>query len=528
MLKIQSLTRPLAQCMTTLSILWLSSCGQISVNTFNPPPPPASWVEPLPATQAHNGKLSALTNWWQQFNDPLLIQLIESAQKVSPDIESAKARVIAAQTAVTIADSQLLPSLTAEISAGRSRSGELLSTPNGLVFPTSNNASIGANASWELDVWGKNKAAKNEEEAKLVGSNALWHEARVIIAAQTAAQYINYRLCENLSTLAKQQADSANETARLSDLTAKAGFLAPASASQSMAQAAEAASQFKKQALQCKLIIKSLVALTAMSEPALQDALAKNSGVVPMPVGIDVPTIPANLLAQRPDVLNAERNVDASSFEITISEAQRYPRLSLVGNIGLSYNSYANEISHNQRHAALDGLTWAVGPIAASLPIFDAGLREANITAAKAQYAAAKSIYESVARNAVREVEEAMATLNIAALRLEDVSKAADGFSVVLAATEIRYKANLANLFELEEARRASLQAHANVFVLKNEQTLAWVSLYRAMGGGWTEALNTPILIFDRDLKQTELNNSVKTPPNQIQVPNPVQVPAQQ
>jgi outer membrane protein TolC len=147
-----------------------------------------------------------------------------------------------------------------------------------------------------------------------------------------------------------------------------------------------------------------------------------------------------------------------------------------------------------------------------SLPIFDAGIRAANITAAKAQYEAAKNTYESVARNAVREVEEALARLNSTSQRFEDVNKSADGFKVSLTATQMRYQASLANLFELEDARRADLQAQTNVVTLSNERALAWISLYRAMGGGWTQALNSPVLIFDHELKQTELQNPETIP----------------
>jgi outer membrane protein TolC len=109
-----------------------------------------------------------------------------------------------------------------------------------------------------------------------------------------------------------------------------------------------------------------------------------------------------------------------------------------------------------------------------------------------------------VARNAVREVEEALATLNSTAQRFDDANKAAEGFKISLEATEARNKASLGNLFELEEARRASLQAENNLLLLKNERILAWISLYRAMGGGWTAALNSPTLIFDHKLNQSE------------------------
>ena len=150
------------------------------------------------------------------------------------------------------------------------------------------------------------------------------------------------------------------------------------------------------------------------------------------------------------------------------------------------------------------------------MPIFDAGVRRANINQARAQYVAAKSIYESVARNAVREVEEALTTLNSTALRLEDVTKASDGFKASFDATDTRFKANLANLFELEEARRAYLQAQNNVLALENERVVAWISLYRAMGGGWASfdansnnsgknlAETEPKLVMDRLLQSLE------------------------
>ena len=489
---------------TLLSLLALASCAISPLAKYRPIAPPTAWIEPLPFKQAHDGKLTDLKNWWQQFNDPVLLQLIQAAQKVSPDIESAKARVIAAQAAVTLTEAQLLPSLTADASASRNH--------NGVVFPTGNTANIAMNASWELDVWGKNKADKNEKQAQLSGTSALWHEARVIVAAQTATQYLDYRLCENLSNIAKKNAESNAETARLTNLSANAGFLAPASASQALALAAEASSQFKKQSLQCTLMIKSLVALTAMPESDLRIALAKDSAVMPVPNNITVSQIPANLLLQRPDVLNAERNVAAAGFEVTVSQAQRYPRLSLAGNIGLTYDNTMRTFFPRTSGKITDGTTWSIGPVAVSLPIFDAGIRAANITAAKAQYEAAKNTYESVARNAVREVEEALARLNSASLRLEDVNKSADGFKVSLTATQMRYQASLANLFELEDARRADLQAQTNVVTLSNERALAWISLYRAMGGGWTQALNSPVFILDHELKQTELQNSEPIP----------------
>ena len=434
---------------------------------------PATWQAALP----HDGNISNLTNWWQQFNDPLLVQLIESAQNVSADIASAKARIVEAQTSVVQDDAASKPNVTLDGSATRSQQG--------LLFPPSTNVGAAVSAIWELDIWGKAAAAKSAAEAQLTGKKALWHDARIIVAAETARQYVNYRLCENLAIVASRNGESASETARLSDLTSKAGFLAPASAMQASAQAADAANLLKKQQLQCVLILKAMVALTAMPESALQAALNNTAGVMPKPAGIKVDSVPAKMLAQRPDVLNAERNVSAASFEIESVKKERYPTLSLAGNIGWGYDTATNRFSTGQKRRASDGITWSIGPVAISMPIFDAGVRKANVNQAKAQYVAAISIYDSVTRIAVREVEEALATLNSASQRLDDVSKAAGGFQASFDATETRFKANLANLFELEEARRANLQAQNNVFLLENDRVQAWILLYRAMGGGW-------------------------------------------
>ncbi len=485
---------------------------------------PATWQAALP----HDGNITNLTNWWQQFNDPLLVQLIESAQNVSADIASAKARIVEAQTSVVQDDAASKPNVTLDGSATRSQQG--------LLFPPSTNVGAAVSAIWELDIWGKAAAAKSASEAQLTGKKALWHDARIIVAAETARQYVNYRLCENLAIVASRNGESASETARLSDLTSKAGFLAPASAMQASAQAADAANLLKKQQLQCVLIVKVMVALTAMPESALQAALNNTAGVMPKPAGVKVDSVPAKMLAQRPDVLNAERNVSAASFEIESVKKERYPTLSLAGNIGWGYDTATNGFSTGQKRRASDGITWSIGPVAISMPIFDAGVRKANVNQAKAQYVAAKSIFESVARSAVREVEEALATLNSASQRLNDVSKAAEGFQASFNATETRFKANLANLFELEEARRANLQAQNNVFLLENDRVQAWILLYRAMGGGWNNNasevivsnLDTePKLVMDKLFQFLDGSTPLETSdlPTDAEQPNTVELP---
>ena len=126
----------------------------------------ASWQAPLP----HEGDVAELRRWWTQFDDPLLARLIDAAETASPTIASAAARIADAQARRTAAGAALLPALDATASAGRGRQD--ISLP---IAATS--AGIGLQASWEIDVFGRNRAGRDAAEARLEGAGASWHDA---------------------------------------------------------------------------------------------------------------------------------------------------------------------------------------------------------------------------------------------------------------------------------------------------------------------------------------------------------------
>ena len=103
------------------------------------------------------------------------------------------------------------------------------------------------------------------------------------------------------------------------------------------------------------------------------------------------------------------------------------------------------------------GTTWSIGPVAVSLPMFDAGARRANVVAARARYDEAASAYAATLRNAIRDVENALVTLQGTADRSADAQIAAENFEVSVRATEARYRSGFGTLFELEDARRSAL-----------------------------------------------------------------------
>ncbi|MES2319767.1 MAG: efflux transporter outer membrane subunit [Pseudomonadota bacterium] len=427
-------------------------------------PAPPQWQAPLP----HNGSLTDLNGWWRRQGDPLLVQLIEAAQAASPTIATAGTRIAESRAQRVAASAALLPSLDAALRVNRANQQSTL--PGG----TTSQAAL--QAGWEIDLFGARRAERNAAEARLSGASAGWHEARVAVAAEVANQYYSLRACEQLLAVARQDAASRFDTARLTGLTADAGFQAPATAALARASAADGNSRATLQRALCDIDIKTLVALTAIDEPALRARLAGSAAVAAPAIAI--PALPARVLAQRPDVFAAEREVAAASYDVGSAQAQRYPRLTLSGSVGVANFRTGGENIQTD--------TWSIGPLALTLPLFDAGRRSANVDSARARYEAAVLAYRASARRAVSEVEQALVNLNSSTSRSGDAQVAMDGYRAAFVAAEDRYKNGLGSLLELEDARRTRLAAENAVVTLQRERNAAWIALYRAAGGGWT------------------------------------------
>jgi multidrug efflux system outer membrane protein len=434
---------------------------------------PQQWQAPLPTQLPHNGSQADLASWWQQQSDTLLVQLIESAQAVSPTVASAGSRIAQSRSERVAAGAALAPSLDAAASVSRSNQQSAL--------PTGTTSQAALQASWEIDLFGGKRAARDAAQARLDSAHAGWHDARVSVAAEVANQYYGLRACEQLLAVAKQDAASRADTARLTELSAKAGFQSPASMALARASAADGNSRYITQRAACDVDVKALVALTAMPEPELRQKLAAGAqsaaAAVAAAPSIAIAELPARTLSQRPDVFTAEREVTAASADVGSAQAQRYPRLTLSGAVGVANFRTGGENTKTD--------TWNIGPVSLTLPIFDAGTRRANVDAASARYDSAVSAYRATVRQAVSEVEQALVNLDATGERATDAQTALEGYRVNFTAVEDRYKNGLASLFELEDARRTRLSAEQTVINLQRERSAAWVALYRAAGGGW-------------------------------------------
>jgi len=475
---------PGAARLLSLSALALAGCASVTL----PPPPtpaalaPAAWSAPAPqplaAGPAAEPPATALdaARWWTRFDDPLLPALVDAAQAASPSLAAAAARIERARATRAAAATAAGPQAGLGLTGTHGRG-----TPGA---PVVTNVALGVQAAWELDLFGGLGAARDAASARVLAAEAGWHQARAAVAAETASAYLALRACEAQAAQQALDAASRGETARLADLSARAGFTAPADAALARAGAAQARAQWRALQAQCEQLLKALGELTDRPEAALRAELAARTGQVPRALPVAPPSVPAELLAQRPDVYAAGHAVVAAAGDVADAAARQRPQVSLAGQIGPGLLRVGGDTQ--------TGTIWTLGPVQVVFPVLDGGSRAAATVAAQAGYDEAVAAYRAQVRRAVREVEDALVALQASNDRTADTLTAAESFDTALKATEARQRSGLASMFELEDARRSAVLAQLTVIELQRERTAAWIALYRALGGGWRESAQTP------------------------------------
>jgi outer membrane protein TolC len=169
--------------------------------------------------------------------------------------------------------------------------------------------------------------------------------------------------------------------------------------------------------------------------------------------------------------------VAAASADVGAARADRFPRLTLSGQI----NSGWIRVNGNTTNVQ----TWSIGPLALTLPVFDAGRLAAAEDAAAARYEEAANRYGARVRQAVREVEEALVNLDAAERREADTRTAVEGYRASFVGAESRYRSGLGSLIEMEDQRRLALASELSLVNVQRDRLAAWIALYRALGGGW-------------------------------------------
>ena len=250
----------------------LSACAPLKVSGPNYSPPDSGAAAAWQATKPHNASKASLAQWWQQFDDAVLIKLISQAQAENASVAQAQARIAQARGLVVAAGAATRPNL--DVGASFNRAATSFGGP---IFVRSL-TQVQAQSAWEIDLFGANQREREAAAARLDARQADWHDARVAIAVETANLYMQLRFCELQVALFEEDLKSRRETARLTDLSAKAGFQSPANAALIQASASDSAARLTAQQAECDLAIKTLVALTAMDETTLRTRIGARQG----------------------------------------------------------------------------------------------------------------------------------------------------------------------------------------------------------------------------------------------------------
>lgn len=455
------------------AVLPLAGCGTPAPSAAPPASlAPPAWHAPLP----HAGQTAELGRWWSQFDDPLLPALIDEAQASHPALDQALARIRQARAARTVAAAPGGP--FAGLGAQATRSSGVATG-----FAPASQLSATVDAGWEIDLFDGVRHGVAAAQARAEQAELGWHDARVSLAAEVAQAYAGLRACEAVAALLGHEAASLGRSAELARLKAQAGFEAPAQARLVEAAAAQTRDRARAQQMECDLAVQALALLTGSAEPALRERLAARRGQLPVPAAFAPATLPADVLAQRPDLAAAARELQAAAAEVGVADAARRPQLTLGGSLGIGLVRTGGRSE--------DAVTWGFGPTL-SVPLLDGGRRRAQADAARARLDEARAGYALRLRQAVREVESALLRLDTSHRREADARTAAEGLRAYLDATAERARAGSASAIEVEEARRQALAAETALRGLQREQVAAWIDLYRAVGGGWRHDAAAP------------------------------------
>lgn len=414
-----------------------------------------------------------LSRWWKRFNDPTLSKIIADALKNSPDMASASERVREARARKTAQAASLFPTLTGSGSASGSASDR-----DGRGRDSDVSYSAGLNASWEADVFGKNRYSVEAAAAQVGASQENFHSVQASLASEIAIAYTNLRVDEAGLVVLLDTIKSREETNRLASWRTESGEadnLESSQALSSLEQARAAIPSLQQSIAQGK----NLINLLAGHAPGTLDGVL-NSGkkTIPNPERRLAVGIPADTIRQRPDVRVAGYQLLAAAANTRAADAERYPSLNLSGSLGM------NTLTSGRLYRPETATAGLVAGI--SSPIFDAGRIRANIEASDAAEQQAAQNYRSVVLTSLSEVENALIACRRSAERLESLESATVSAREAAQLAQQRYEAGVTDILTVLDSQRSLLGLEDSLFNVRASRAIAYIQLYKALGGGWT------------------------------------------
>ena len=430
---------------------------------------PAAYIyEPKQTAQTAN------TEWWKQFGDPVLDDLIAQALIHNYSVKIAAANVEQAAGVLTQTRAPLYPQANYGADAARQRFSQNTAIPAGSPNPA-NNYQVLAGASWEIDLWGRVRRLTQAAQANLLATEEARRGVILSLVASVGSGYLQLRGLDQQLTISKETLKAYADSLKLFELRFKHGQISQMNVEQVKVQYQTAAAQIP--------IIRQQIATT---ENALSVLLGRNPGPIPRGKNLleltlpEVPAgLPSELLERRPDLLQSEQLLIAANAQIGAAKALYYPTISLTAAFGVA-SSQLNSLFKGPAQV------WSYGGTITG-PIFTGGAISGQVAQATAGQKAALLSYQLSIQSAFADVENALVT------RQELIEQIAAQEALVQALREyarlayLQYDGGYAPYTDVLQAEQQLFPAELNLAAARTALLASEVRIYQAMGGGWVD-----------------------------------------
>ena len=427
------------------------------------------WKVAAPADNASRGA------WWSMFGDQELNELESRVTDSNQSLKAALARLQEARAQTRVARAGYFPTLTADASATRQRVSTNAPGYAGSATPVYNTFVLGADLSYELDLFGRIRnrvaGARATEQATAGDAAAL----DLSVHAELATDYFSLHGLDAQQQLLDRTVADYAKALELTRNLYQGGAAALADVQQAQAQLENARTQAEDTRLRRAQTEHAIAVLVGAVPTGFHLAARPLAPDLALPA-VD-PGLPSQLLERRPDVAAAERRVAAANAAIGVARAAYFPVFSLLGSAGQESTGSSTWLEAPSRF-------WSIGPQGV-LTVFDAGLHAAQSAAAHAAYDEQVANYRATVLTAYQDVEDYLAALR--QLALEDVSQAA-AVTATQGALEqalFRYKGGVVTYLEVVSTENAALAARLAAVDIETRRISATVLLVRALGGDW-------------------------------------------
>ena len=453
-------------------LLMLCGCSAVGPEITTPEPPAADRL--FSTEEGH--EVESLAKWWHRFNDPVLADLVDEGLKNSPTVASALAKLRASRASREGAEAEFYPHFSADGSYTWQRGWGKQSTGG-----WNRNLSASIDASWEIDIFGGMRRSLEQAQAKEAQLAYALQEVRVSLAAEIAATYVAVRRYEAQIAIAEANLALQERNVELVKKRHKSGDVIRYDVVTAEAQAARTRAllpQYRNNLTDASL---KLDWLTGKSPYAWQARIIETQDTMHLPE-ITPKALPADLLRRRADIRMTEMDVLAQTAAIGIAEAELYPKFTLGGTIGLSSPDLSPWDSYTRTVRFGPSFHWN---------LFSFGYWQKRVEAARETLEATVSDYRNTVLDAYRETEAAWIAHHREVERTPALLDAERFCREALAIAEKRYNFGDIAIDDVITQQSLLLSAQENLIAHRAQLFDNAITLYRALGGGWSDEAST-------------------------------------